>query len=98
MKTELGRISSLVADGEEEETPLQARLDRLGKSLVWLTLAVAALIAVAGIVAGRPLFFMVQTAVALAVAAIPEGLPIVATVRWRGACGGCPAATHWSIA
>ena len=73
--------------------------DRLGKSLVWLTLAVAALIAVAGIVAGRPLFFMVQTAVALAVAAIPEGLPIVATAACtRGACGGCPAATHWSIA
>ncbi|MHB8862329.1 MAG: cation-translocating P-type ATPase [Pirellulaceae bacterium] len=88
MKTELGRISSLVTEAEEEQTPLEIRLERLGRSLVWLTLIIAAVIAMAGVIAGRPLFFMVQTAIALAVAAIPEGLPIVATAAlargmWR---------------
>lgn len=80
MRTELGGISALVEEAEAERTPLEERLDQLGQNLIWLTLAVAAIVAVMGVVRGRDLFTMVETAIALAVAAIPEGLPIVATI------------------
>jgi P-type Ca2+ transporter type 2C len=80
MKTELGEISSLVTEAEEEQTPLEQRLDKLGQKLVVVTLLVAALVAVTGIVQGQETLQMIETAVALAVAAIPEGLPIVATI------------------
>ncbi|NBD15717.1 MAG: HAD-IC family P-type ATPase [Cyanobacteria bacterium] len=88
MDTELGHISSLTAQAKEEITPLEKRLDRLGKRLISITLAIAFLVAVTGIIGGRDLYLMVETAIALAVAAVPEGLPIVATVAlargmWR---------------
>ena len=88
MNTELGHISSLTAEAQEEITPLEKRLDRLGKRLIWITILIAILIAVVGIVSGRDLYTMVETAIALSVAAVPEGLPIVATVAlargmWR---------------
>jgi Ca2+-transporting ATPase len=80
MQTELGRISSLVEEAKEESTPLEKRLDQLGHKLIWVTLITAALVAVMGILAGKEIFLMMETAIALAVAAIPEGLPIVATI------------------
>jgi Ca2+-transporting ATPase len=80
MDTEIGQISSLVEEAEEEATPLEKRLDRLSRKLIMVTLGIAALVAVGGVVAGRELIHMVETAVALAVASIPEGLPIVATI------------------
>jgi Ca2+-transporting ATPase len=80
MDTELGHISALIEEAEEEVTPLEKRLDQLGHKLIWLTLGIAVVIAVAGILAGREMLLMIETAIALAVAAIPEGLPIVATV------------------
>ncbi len=80
MNTELGRISSLVEETEEESTPLEKRLDQLGHKLIWATLGITALVAIAGILRGKELFLMIETAIALAVAAIPEGLPIVATI------------------
>lgn len=89
MKTELGRISELTEQaGAEEQTPLEQRLNQLGRRLIWITLAVVFLVAVSGILAGKDIFLMVETAIALAVAAVPEGLPIVATVAlargmWR---------------
>jgi Ca2+-transporting ATPase len=88
MATELGRISALVAEAQPETTPLQRRLDRLGRRLVGLTLAVAAGVALAGLLSGRELLLMIEISIALAVAAVPEGLPIVATVAlargmWR---------------
>lgn len=89
MKTELGRISELAEQaGAEEQTPLEQRLNQLGRRLIWITLAVVVLVAVSGILAGKDIFLMVETAIALAVAAVPEGLPIVATVAlargmWR---------------
>jgi Ca2+-transporting ATPase len=88
MNTELGHISSLVEEAEEEITPLEKRLNRLGHRLLWMTLGIAVIVAIAGIVAGRELLLMVETSIALAVAAIPEGLPIVATIAlakgmWR---------------
>jgi Ca2+-transporting ATPase len=86
--TELGEISSLVAKAEAQETPLEKRLNALGQRLVWLVLMVAALVALAGILAGRDVLLAIEVAIALAVAAIPEGLPVVATIAlargmWR---------------
>lgn len=88
METELGKISSLVESAEEEITPLEKRLNKLGHKLIWATLIIALLIAGSGIFAGREIFLMIETSIALAVAAIPEGLPIVATLAlargmWR---------------
>ncbi len=78
--TELGRIAHLVESAEGERSPLEKRLDRLAQQLVWLTLALAIVLCIAGIATGQPGVQMLQTAIALAVAAIPEGLPIVATL------------------
>ena len=80
MDTELGGISAMVEQAETGDTPLEQKLDQLGRRLVWLTVGIAAAVAGAGLLAGRPLLLMVETGIALAVAAIPEGLPIVATV------------------
>jgi Ca2+-transporting ATPase len=80
MATELGQISALVAEAEEEATPLEKRLNRLGGRLIHVTLALTAAIAAAGMWAGKDAFLMIETALALAVATIPEGLPIVATI------------------
>ena len=88
METELGHISELVEEAEEEVTPLEERLDVLGQRLVWVTVGLATLVAVSGVATGKDLLLIVETAIALAVAAIPEGLPIVATIAlargmWR---------------
>ena len=80
MDTELGNISSLVQEAEEEVTPLEKRLDALGRKLIYVTLGLAAIVAISGWAFGRDLRLMVETAIALAVASIPEGLPIVATI------------------
>lgn len=80
MHTELGRISALAETAEEESTPLQKRLDQLGRRLAWITLIVAAVVALVGLLAGQDPGRMIETAIALGVAAIPEGLPIVATL------------------
>jgi Ca2+-transporting ATPase len=80
MRTELGRISALTESAEKETTPLQKRLNRLGRHLAWITLAIAAIIAGIGVFVGQDPRKMIETAIALGVAAIPEGLPIVATI------------------
>lgn len=80
MDTELGAISSLVAEAGDESTPLEERLKELGNRLIWVTLGIAAIVAASGIISGRDLLIMIETAIALAIAAIPEGLPIVATI------------------
>jgi Ca2+-transporting ATPase len=80
MATELGRISALVEEAHDEATPLERRLDRLGQRLVWVTLVVAASVAAAGLAAGRDALRIVETSIALAVATVPEGLPIIATL------------------
>ncbi|MEK7256615.1 MAG: HAD-IC family P-type ATPase, partial [Bacteroidota bacterium] len=79
-KTELGNIAQLTGEAEKEATPLEKRLNVLSRKLLWLTLVLTALIFAAGVWQGRELMVMIKTAIALAVAAIPEGLPIVATI------------------
>jgi Ca2+-transporting ATPase len=88
MATELGTISSLVHETVDEITPLEKRLNQLGHWLIWVSLGIAALVGATGIAAGRDIFLMIETGIALAVASIPEGLPIVATIAmargvWR---------------
>lgn len=88
MSTELGNISQLVEQAREEQTPLEKRLTALGRKLVWITLIIAMIIFATGYFAGQDLFLMIETAIALAVAAVPEGLPVVATIAlargmWR---------------
>ncbi len=88
MRTELGRIALLVAEADDEVTPLERRLERLGRRLIIVALVIAAIASTAGILSGRGVLLMIETGVALAVAAIPEGLPIVATMAlargmWR---------------
>ncbi len=88
LATELGRISSLVAETKEEVTPLERRLEVLGRRLIWVTLGLTALLAAAGMALGRDIMIMLEIAIALAVAAVPEGLPVVATIAlargmWR---------------
>ena len=88
MDTELGHISRLVAEAKTESSPLEKKLALLSGQLVWLTLALTALIAGIGLLQGKDAFLIVEAAIALAVAAIPEGLPIVATLAlargmWR---------------
>jgi Ca2+-transporting ATPase len=79
-ETELGRIGKLVGGVAETRTPLERRLDALGRRLAWLALLAGAVVAVLGVLQGVPLDAVIQTSIALAIAAVPEGLPAVATI------------------
>ena len=80
MATEMGRLAGLLAETAEGETPLQKQLDGLGKRLALIASVVVSLMFVMGLLRGDPLVQTAMTAIALAVAAIPEGLPAVVTV------------------
>jgi P-type Ca2+ transporter type 2C len=80
MATEVGRIGELTARVVKGRTPLERRLDALGRQLALVALAIALLIAALGAWQGMPLALLLQTAIALAVAAVPEGLPVVGTI------------------
>jgi len=80
MQTELGRIAHLLVTAEESETPLQKRLAKVSASLLILCLGVVAIVAVLGFVRGLPPLQVFLSAVALAVAAVPEGLPAIVTI------------------
>jgi len=89
MSTELGHISELAQGAQQDSlTPLEQRLNKLGQKLIWVTLGIAVVIGLTGTFAGEDPALIIKTAIALAVAAIPEGLPIVATIAlargmWR---------------
>lgn len=80
METEMGRITGLLETAGENPTPLQIQLDGLGKRLAIIAGVVVSLIFVLGFLRGDPLLQTIMTSIALAVAAIPEGLPAVVTV------------------
>ncbi|MBI2897913.1 MAG: cation-translocating P-type ATPase [Deltaproteobacteria bacterium] len=80
MDTEIGRIAHLLASATDDETPLQRRLARTGGALILLSVGVVCLVAILGLVRARPWTEVLLGAVALAVAAVPEGLPAIVTV------------------
>ncbi len=88
LHSELGKISKLVKEVAPEKTPLERQLERLSGQLIRFTLLVVAVLGVFGVLKGEELYLMIEASIALAVAAIPEGLPIVATMAlargmWR---------------
>ncbi|MEA3423810.1 MAG: calcium-translocating P-type ATPase, PMCA-type [Bacillota bacterium] len=80
MKTQLGKIATLISEDKETLTPLQIKLDEIGKIIGVIVLLISAIIFIVGIVQGRDTFDMFFIAVSLAVAAIPEGLPAIVTI------------------
>jgi Ca2+-transporting ATPase len=80
MHTQLGMIATMLQAVEEEETPLQKRLDQLGKTLGWACLAVCAIVFVTGLLEGGHALTLFMIAVSLAIAAVPEGLPAIVTI------------------
>ena len=78
--TEIGRVGLLMAGIEEKRTPLEVRLDALGRRLAWIAIAVAALVTALAAIQGAPLALVLEMGIALAVAAVPEALPAVATI------------------
>jgi len=80
MNTQIGMIAAMLQSVHEEPTPLQRRLDQLGKLLGWASLVICGLVFVVGWVRGVAPLEMFLVAVSLAVAAVPEGLPAVVTI------------------
>ncbi|MGG4141933.1 calcium-translocating P-type ATPase, SERCA-type [Paenibacillus algorifonticola] len=80
MKTEMGTIAELIQQTESMETPLQHRLEQLGKILIAVAIGLTIIVVVAGILHGQPAYGMFLAGVSLAVAAIPEGLPAIVTI------------------
>jgi len=80
MNTELGRLADLLQSVEDEETPLQRKLDQLGRVLALAALGIVTVIFGLGLLRGEDVKLMFLTAVSLAVAAVPEGLPAVVTI------------------
>jgi len=80
MKTELGKIARLLQTFDSRKTPLQSRLTHLGKWLALAAIAMTGVLFIAGLARGEPIESMLLTAISLAVAVIPEGLPAVVTI------------------
>ncbi|WP_438494116.1 calcium-translocating P-type ATPase, SERCA-type [Paenibacillus sp. IHBB 3054] len=80
MKTEVGRIAGFIAEEETDVTPLQKKLDELGKYFTYIILGVCVVIFAVGLLQGREMLDMLLTSISLAVAAIPEGLPAIVTI------------------
>jgi Ca2+-transporting ATPase len=80
MDTEIGKLADLLAETKERDTPLQIQLDSLGKRLALIALGIITILFMTALWRGEPLIQTAFTAIALAVAAIPEGLPAVVTV------------------
>mgnify|MGYP003631394482 CR=1 FL=1 len=78
--TELGSISAMVGEQEKDEVPLHQKLNKLTKNLIFITIGLAVAFFVFGWIAGEEIYQLVQTSIAWIIAAIPEGLPIVASI------------------
>ena len=80
MKTELGRVAGFLHHSEAVKTPIQERIEKVGHKLLLLGILVIIIVVVFGLFQGEPLFSIFMTAISLAIAAIPEGLPTVVTL------------------
>ncbi len=80
MNTELGRIAEMIQSVGAEQTPLQRRLEQLGRGLALAALGIVAVVFILGLLRGENIRILVMTAISMAVAAVPEGLPAVVTI------------------
>lgn len=80
MQTELGSISAMVGEEKKDEIPLNQKLSALTKNLIFVTIGLAVAFLVFGWIAGKEIYLLIQTSIAWTIAAIPEGLPIVASI------------------
>jgi P-type Ca2+ transporter type 2C len=80
MRTEVGRIGTLIDEAVTQDTPLERRLEQLGRALIGIVAALSAVIVIAGVLRGENLLYMLEVGISLAIAAVPEGLPAVATM------------------
>lgn len=80
MRTEVGHIGTLIETAGTRETPLERKLDQLGRTLVGIVLVLCAVIVTLGWLRGNRLLYMLEVGISLAIAAVPEGLPAVATM------------------
>ncbi len=80
MNTEIGKIADMLDKDSDTQTPMQVRLEKLGKVIGTAAVLICVVIFVIGILYGRPLISMLMVAVSLAVGAIPEGLPAISTI------------------
>jgi P-type Ca2+ transporter type 2C len=80
MRTEVGRIGTLIDEASGRDTPLERKLASLGHALIGIVLVLCAVIVVAGLLRGHGFLYMLEVGISLAIAAVPEGLPAVATM------------------
>ena len=80
MRTQIGLIAQMIQEEEAEDTPLQKKLAQMGKLLGIAALAICAVVFLVGVLEGRDVLEMFMTAVSLAIAAVPEGLPAMVTI------------------
>ena len=80
MNTELGKIASVLQEVKQEATPLQKRLDSVGKKVALLGIAISIIIIIFGLIRGDSFTFLLLSGISVAVAVIPEGLPAVVTI------------------
>ena len=78
--TQMGKISQMLSDIEQTQTPLQKRLGELGRTVALLCIVICGLVFSAGVLRGEPVFAMLMTGITIAIAAIPEGLPATVTI------------------
>jgi len=93
METELGTVAGLVQEAEDEMTPLEKRLERLGRRLVLLTLILGVVVAIAGLIGGRNMVLVLETAIAMASLQSLKGCRWWRQLLWRAACGAWPSTT-----
>lgn len=79
-ETQIGNVSSMIEEAQEEELPLNKKLNKFSKTLIWLSFAIMIPFVGIGLLQSKEPYLLIETAIALVVAAIPEGLPIVATI------------------
>lgn len=80
MYTQMGKVSGMLEEIEDEQTPLQKKLAELGKIVAFICLGICVVVFLAGVLRGEPVFDMLMTGITIAIAAIPEGLPATVTI------------------
>lgn len=88
-RSQMGRVSTMLDEIKEPETPLQKKLGELGRTLAIICLAVCVVVFIAGVLRGEPVLNMAMTGITIAIAAIPEGLPATVTIALALAVRKC---------